>query len=326
MSGPVIERVREDGLVQSQSAVGSFRLGAGLAWAWDDDDVPLLSMSIDEQDDPEDVTVEFNAIAFGNAITYANLPTGSGTWATGANETVTLQGQLVTSASTTTRAGLLISPGAAPTGGGLVDGAVWLVNATGWFGRRNGTTEQFAVGIIGPTQGGTGLTSYTTGDLIYASATNALAKLAASATASGPILRQTSGVPAWTTATYPSTSTAGAIMYAAGTNTWNNLTGFSSTNQLLLHDGSAPAWVANLPYARMPTGNGSWDVGSGNTLTITRRAEFSDGIKVTGAYGFSGVTPANAPTVTGSRGGNAALADLLTKLAARGLIVDGTSA
>lgn len=32
-----------------------------------------------------------------------------------------------------------------------------------------------------------------------------------------------------------------------------------------------------------------------------------------------------APTVTGSRGGNAALADLLTKLATLGLIVDGTS-
>lgn len=34
---------------------------------------------------------------------------------------------------------------------------------------------------------------------------------------------------------------------------------------------------------------------------------------------------ASPPTVTGSRGGNAALADLLTKLAALGLIVDGTS-
>jgi hypothetical protein len=32
------------------------------------------------------------------------------------------------------------------------------------------------------------------------------------------------------------------------------------------------------------------------------------------------------PTITGSRGGNAALANLLTALAAMGLIVDGTSA
>jgi hypothetical protein len=42
--------------------------------------------------------------------------------------------------------------------------------------------------------------------------------------------------------------------------------------------------------------------------------------------GFHGATPVAKPTITGSRGGNAALADLLTKLASAGLITDGTSA
>lgn len=42
--------------------------------------------------------------------------------------------------------------------------------------------------------------------------------------------------------------------------------------------------------------------------------------------GFHGATPVAQQTVTGSRGGNAALADLLTKLANLGLIVDSTSA
>lgn len=42
--------------------------------------------------------------------------------------------------------------------------------------------------------------------------------------------------------------------------------------------------------------------------------------------GFLGTAPVAKPTVTGSRGGNAALADLLTKLAAFGLITDGSSA
>lgn len=41
--------------------------------------------------------------------------------------------------------------------------------------------------------------------------------------------------------------------------------------------------------------------------------------------GFRGSTPVTKATVTGSRGANAALADLLTKLAALGLITDGTS-
>lgn len=42
--------------------------------------------------------------------------------------------------------------------------------------------------------------------------------------------------------------------------------------------------------------------------------------------GFHGATPVSKQTVTGSRGGNAALADLLTKLATLGIITDGTSA
>lgn len=42
--------------------------------------------------------------------------------------------------------------------------------------------------------------------------------------------------------------------------------------------------------------------------------------------GFHGATPVAKQTVSGSRGGNAALADLLTKLATLGVITDGTSA
>ena len=42
--------------------------------------------------------------------------------------------------------------------------------------------------------------------------------------------------------------------------------------------------------------------------------------------GFQGTNPIAKPTITGSRGGNAALASLLTQLAAYGLIVDGTTA
>jgi cytochrome c biogenesis protein ResB len=44
------------------------------------------------------------------------------------------------------------------------------------------------------------------------------------------------------------------------------------------------------------------------------------------ALGFHGATPVAKQTVSGSRGANAALADLITKLATLGLITDGTSA
>ena len=44
-----------------------------------------------------------------------------------------------------------------------------------------------------------------------------------------------------------------------------------------------------------------------------------------GSEGFYGKAQTAKPTVTGSRGSNAALADLLTKLATLGLITNSTS-
>lgn len=256
-------------------------------------------------------------------LPYATLPTGSGSWNFGADNVLTLQGQLVISASTTTRAGLLITAGAAPTGGGLVDGAVWMVNATGWFGRRNGATEQFAVGTIGPTQGGTGLTAVATGDLMYGSATNTWARLAIGGS-DGSFVRRASGLPSWSTLTLPNTLAAGRILYTTGTDAVGGLA--PTANRIPVADGST--WTATtLPFGALPTGaSGTWSLGAGNTLTISQRTEFSDGIKVTGAYGMGGTTPANPRSITGSRGGNAALASLLTQGAAHGLWVDNTTA
>ena len=58
------------------------------------------------------------------------------------------------------------------------------------------TTGTWSATTIGTTKGGTGLTSYATGDLLYASAANTLAKLAAGDT--GKILQvSASGVPVW---------------------------------------------------------------------------------------------------------------------------------
>lgn len=48
-------------------------------------------------------------------------------------------------------------------------------------------------------------------------------------------------------------------------------------------------------------------------------------LQIDNQIGFYGTTPINQRTVIGSRGGNAALASLLSQLAAYGLIVDGTT-
>jgi hypothetical protein len=51
----------------------------------------------------------------------------------------------------------------------------------------------------------------------------------------------------------------------------------------------------------------------------------SGGFQFNGPVGFSAV-PISRPTVSGSRGGNAALASLLTALSTYGLVTDSTTA
>lgn len=63
--------------------------------------------------------------------------------------------------------------------------------------------------VIGPTFGGTGLTSYATGDTIYASAANTLSKLTAGS--NGQVLTLAAGIPSW------ATPTTGTVTSVSGT-------------------------------------------------------------------------------------------------------------
>jgi len=75
-------------------------------------------------------------------------------------------------------------------------GAQAALSGTGYVS-FSGTTPSY-IPTITPTTGGTGLTSYTTGDLLYASATNTLSKLAIG-TLGQPLTVSGSGIPAWGT-------------------------------------------------------------------------------------------------------------------------------
>lgn len=74
-------------------------------------------------------------------------------------------------------------------------------------------------GTLGATSGGTGLSTYATGDILYASASNTLSKLAAST--NGYVLTLSGGIPAWAAAsggTYTRTTftaTAGQTSFSA---------------------------------------------------------------------------------------------------------------
>lgn len=100
-----------------------------------------------------------------------------------------------------------------------------------WAGSTNITTlGTVATGTwngtaIGPVYGGTGLTSYATGDIIYASASNTLSKLAAGT--DGYLLTLSSGVPTWAAApiSLPSqTGNSGKYLTTDGTTaSWGTL-------------------------------------------------------------------------------------------------------
>lgn len=101
-------------------------------------------------------------------------------------------------------AGLTISSGVLAVGGTTdritigtdsVDIASTYVGQTSITTLGTITSGTWNATTIATTRGGTGLTTYTTGDLLYASGTNTLAKLAAGT--DGKVLQISSGVPVW---------------------------------------------------------------------------------------------------------------------------------
>ena len=105
-----------------------------------------------------------------------------------------------------------ISAGSWDTHFQVPSNASWSTNTLSWAGSyTNGTWNGNAIGAI---YGGTAQTSYTTGDVLYASATNTLSKLGIGTT--GQALTVVGGVPAW------ATINAGATGGGTDQIFWNN--------------------------------------------------------------------------------------------------------
>jgi len=115
----------------------------------------------------------------------------------------------------------------------------------------NGTTATIntlnLTNALGTAYGGTALTTYTQGDLVYASAANTLAKLGIGANTY--ILTSTGSVPQWSapsavtvaTATNLAGGAAGSVPYQSGASTTTFLS-IGSAGQVLTSSGSAPQW------------------------------------------------------------------------------------
>jgi hypothetical protein len=153
------------------------------------------------------------------------------------------------------------------------------------------------VGTIAPTQGGTGLTTYTTGDILYASASNVLSNLPAGS--NGQILNLSSGVPAWTAPTSfqtslsgltPSTSTTGTVTLAGTLGAVSGGTGLTSYS------------TGDLIYASSATTLAKLGAGSSNLVLTSNGAGVAPSWQIapvtagvsTVSFGSTGLTPATA--------------------------------
>jgi len=74
------------------------------------------------------------------------------------------------------------------------------------------TTGTWNATAIGPTYGGTGQTTYSTGDMLYSSASNVLSKLSIGST--NQVLTVVGGVPTWANAAASGPTKAQAIAYS----------------------------------------------------------------------------------------------------------------
>ncbi len=115
-------------------------------------------------------------------------------------------------------------------------------------------------GTLGPTKGGTGLSTYTTGDLLYASAANVLSKLAAGT--DGYVLTMAAGIPSWaapaatgitgsgSAGTFPiftgSTAVGDSSLSVAGTVLTNTYTDNKFTGELAVGDNVSPVTKLNV--------------------------------------------------------------------------------
>lgn len=157
------------------------------------------------------------------------------------NSTVSPTAMVDIDASTDTRASLrlrTITTVASPN-----DGDMWY-DTTLKF--RQGASTIDVSGTVLSARGGTGFTTYTTGDMIYASAANTLSKLPIGTT--GQVLKVVAGVPTWATDTTVGTVTSVSVVTNQGvsgsvatstttpaiTLTLGALTGVTSINGLVI--------------------------------------------------------------------------------------------
>lgn len=190
-------------------------------------------------------------IAIGDAVTTGTIKIGA--TAAGAKNI-----NIGTSTGTTTINGTLVAaaPAGSLTGSSLPSGITSAsgLQIVGTIGTGTWQGTKIAIGY-----GGTNLTSYAKGDILYASATNTLASLPITGASDGWVLtyNSTSGIPEWRVVS------SGSGFTGAGTSI-TNITGAASNNMTIT---SATSGNGNLSL--LSAGSGTFSIATAASTTAT---------------------------------------------------------
>lgn len=148
-------------------------------------------------------------------------------------------GDNLTVAGTFTSTGLISG-----ANGASISGDVTAATFTGSGAALTGlSASNVSTGTLAVARGGTNISSYTIGDLIYASGATTLSKLAD--VAAGSYLRSggVATAPVWSTLTLPNTATTGDILYASASNTISRLADVATGSVIISGGvGAAPTY------------------------------------------------------------------------------------
>jgi hypothetical protein len=168
---------------------------------------------------------------------------------------------------------------------------------------------------VGPIYGGTGLTSYTTGDSLYASASNTLAKLPIGS--SGQVLTVVGGIPAWSSpasgASITDDTTTNATRYINFTSATTGTLSTIYTSSTKLQYNPSTGTLTTTAFS-----------GSGASLTSLSASNINSGL-LTGTYGGTGVNNgSNTITLGGNLTTSGAFATTLTVTASTNVTLPTT--
>lgn len=180
------------------------------------------------------------------------------------------------------------------TGGGLTGNSfTFTASGIGLSFDGSGTTETLS-GTLKLANGGTNANLTASNGGIFYSTASAGAILAGTATADQVLLSGSSTTPAWSTATYPATTTINQLLYSSSNNVIGGVTA-GDYGVLISSSSGVPSWLANGTTGQVLTattsGTPSWaNAASSGITTIDGDSGSMTGSTVTISGGTTGLT------------------------------------